>query len=189
MNTISGIDRAFEEINRANFVLPEYKNSAELDIPLPISFGQTISQPTTVRMMLEWLDARPGDKVLDVGSGSGWTTALLSHIIGSKSKVFAVERIPELLKFGEENCRRIGVKNAEFFLTETKLGLPESASFDRILVSASAEKLPTELIDQLKVGGKLVVPVGNSIFEIKKTKTSTKTIEHRGFVFVPLIIK
>lgn len=181
------IDKAFKEIDRTNFVLPEYRDSAGLDIPLPIGFGQTISQPTTVRMMLEWLDAKSGDRVLDIGSGSGWTTALLSNIVGPKGKVYGVELIPELKEFGEENCQRIGIRNVEFFLADKKLGLPEFAPYGRILVSASAEEFPEELLGQLKVGGKLIVPVGASIFELKKTKSGVKTIEHQGFVFVPLI--
>lgn len=181
------VNKAFEKVDRSNFVLPEYKNQADLDVPLPIGFGQTISQPSTVQMMLEWLDARSGDKVLDVGFGSGWTTALLSNIVGSKGRVFAVERISELKKFGEENCQRIGIHNAKFYIARIKFGLPKFAPFDRILVSASAEKMPNELIDQLKTDGKLIVPIGNSIFEIKKTKSGLKTLEHQGFVFVPLI--
>ena len=99
------VKKAFKEINRADFVLPEHLNVVGVDAPLLIGYGQTISQPTTVKMMLEWLDAKPGNKVLDVGSGSGWTTALLSNIVGKKGKVYAVERIPELKEFGEKNCQ------------------------------------------------------------------------------------
>lgn len=181
------IGRAFGEIDRSNFVLPEYRDQADIDIPLPIGFGQTISQPSTVRMMLKWLDAKPGDEVLDVGSGSGWSTALLSRIVGSKGKVFAVERISELKKFGQENCKQIGIKNVKFFLAGKEIGLPKYAPYDRILVSASAEEFPRALLNQLKVGGKLVVPVANSIFEVKKTKLGAESIDHQGFAFVPLI--
>ncbi len=181
------IIEAFQKIDRTNFVLPEYKNSADLDIPLPIGFGQTISQPTTVRMMLEWLDTKPGEKVLDIGSGSGWTTALLSQIVGPKGKVYAVELVPELKKFGQENCQRIGVNNAEFFIAGGKIGLEKFAPYDRILVSASADRFPKEILDQLKVGGKLIIPIENTIFEIEKDKKNLKTIWHQGFVFVPLI--
>jgi protein-L-isoaspartate(D-aspartate) O-methyltransferase len=181
------VSKAFAEVDRADFVLSGYRNSADLDIPLPISEGQTISQPTTVQMMLKWLDVRPGDKVLDVGSGSGWTTALLAKIVGTKGEVYAVERIPELKRFGEKNCQKAGIKNIKFFLAGNRLGLPKFAPFDRILVSAAAKKLPNSLINQLKIGGKLVIPIENSVFEIKKRKSKLESIEHRGFIFVPLI--
>ena len=183
------IEKAFKEINRSNFILPQYWDSAGLDVPLPIGFGQTISQPTTVKFMLEWLEAELGDKVLDVGSGSGWTAALLSNIIGDASVVYAVERVAKLMKFGEENCQRAGIKNAKFFLAKKDvLGLPRFAPYNRILVSASAGELPPELIKQLKINGKLVIPVGSSILEItKKSKNDIEINEHFGFTFVPLI--
>jgi len=181
------VERAFESVDRADFVLPEYLKAADDDIPLPIGEGQTISQPTTVRLMLEWLDAQSGDKVLDIGSGSGWTAALLANIVGEKGKIYAVERVEKLKNFGQKNCQKIGLKNVSFYLTGPALGLPDFAPYDRILVSAAAEELPEELLDQLKIGGKLVIPIGNSIFEIKKSKNSFKSLEHRGFVFVPLI--
>lgn len=182
------VKQAFKKINRRDFVPADLQTQAHVDAPLPIGFGQTISQPMTVRLMLEWLAAQPGDKVLDVGSGSGWTTALLSHIVGSKGEVFAVERIPELVVFGRENCAKVGVKNAQFFQASGVYGLPEQSPYERILVSAAAEKLPEELLDQLTVGGKLVIPVQHDILEI--TKTSARDYEvnvHSGFVFVPLI--
>jgi protein-L-isoaspartate(D-aspartate) O-methyltransferase len=182
------IGQAFAKIDRANFMPPPVKSMAGADTPLPIGYGQTISQPSTVEMMLEWLDAQPGDKVLDVGSGSGWTAALLSHIVGPKGKVYAVELVPELLEFGRDNAERAGVKNAEFFQAGDKYGLPEHGQFDRILVSAAADKIPQELLDQLKPGGKLVIPVHNTIYEISKNQNGeVESIEHPGFVFVPLI--
>lgn len=186
---MDAISRAFQKVSRENFVLPETKDRVEYDMPLPIGFGQTISQPTTVRMMLEWLGTMKGDKVLDIGSGSGWTTALLSQIVGPKGRVYAVEIVPELVEFGRKNCERAGTKNAEFHSAEETYGLPEFAPFDRILVSASAAQLPEELVRQLKKGGKLVVPVGNSILEITKEGKGYKTEVHHGFVFVPLIEK
>lgn len=181
------IDEAFEKIDRSNFVLPGYEELANFDIALPIGHGQTISQPTTVRLMLEWLDPKLGQKILDVGSGSGWSTALLSHIVGLQGKVYAVEKIPELKDFGKKNCQRIGIENAEFFVASSEIGLSKFMPYDRILVSAAAEEIPEELIEQLNIAGKLVVPVGDSVFELEKEKTGVKTIEHQGFLFVPLI--
>lgn len=182
------IEKAFREVKRSNFLPEREKSLANLDSALYIGYGQTNSQPTTVRMMLEWLDAQPGDKILDVGSGSGWATALLANIVGPKGIVYAVERIPELVKFGKDNCKASGITNAEFFKAGSVFGLPEQAPFDRILVSADASKLPEELLDQLKVGGKMVIPVRDTILEIKKISASeNKIIEHPGFIFVPLI--
>lgn len=185
---MDAIERAFHTIDRQNFVPVSLRDQAYRDTPLPIGYGQTISQPWTVRRMLEWLDAQPNDKVMDVGSGSGWTTALLSEIIGPEGKVYAVEIIPQLVEFGKNNCQNIGVKNAEFFQAGKEYGLPHLAPFDRILVSAAAKTLPMILVDQLKIGGKLVIPVNNDILEITKTSEKDyKTIVHPGFIFVPLI--
>lgn len=182
------IERAFSNISRKNFVPDALIDQAELDTPLPIGYGQTISQPYTVNLMLNWLEAQPGDNVLDVGSGSGWTTALLSEIVGPKGKVYAVEIIPELLEFGKANCEKAKVKNAKFFKAIKEYGLPKYAPYDRILVSASAQSLPVELLSQLKAGGKMVIPVQHDILEITKiSENEYETITHPGFVFVPLI--
>ncbi|HSW85628.1 MAG TPA: protein-L-isoaspartate O-methyltransferase [Candidatus Saccharimonadales bacterium] len=182
------LEQAFIKIHRKNFVPDSLLNQAEIDAPLPIGFGQTISQPTTVQLMLTWLAAQPGEKVLDIGSGSGWTTALLSQIVGSKGSVLAVEKISELVELGRNNCARVGIQNAKFFQSSKQLGLSKFSPYDRILVSASAHELPEELILKLKVGGKLVIPVQNDILEItKKSKNEYETKTHTGFVFVPLV--
>ncbi len=182
------VDQAFEAVERAAFMLPHLRQFSAVDEPAPIGHGQTISQPYTVRKMLEWLDVKPGQKVLDVGSGSGWTTALLAHLVGPKGKVYAVERVPELLEFGADNVKRLGIRNAKFFPAGDEFGLPDEAPFERILVSASADRLPKELVDQLKVGGKMVVPVHNDILEVTKTAKDKLDIKtHPGFVFVPLL--
>jgi protein-L-isoaspartate(D-aspartate) O-methyltransferase len=181
------IDKAFEEVGRENFVPVNFKRAAILDEPVPIGYGQTNSQPSTVKMMFEWLDPRPGQKILDVGAGSGWTSTLLSRIVGSKGYVYAVERIPELVEFGENNARKAGAKNVAFTQAGEAYGLSEHAPYDRILVSASADKVPEELIDQLEVGGKLVIPVYNDILEITKKNGDSEVKTHPGFVFVPLI--
>ena len=185
---MSSITSAFEKMKRKNFLPDDLKPEAVIDAPLPIGFGQTNSQPTTVRMMLEWLEPEPGNKILDVGAGSGWTTALLAHIVGPKGKVYAVEKVPELLEFGRENAKRARVKNAEFFRAGKVFGLPRHAPYDRILVSAAAQELPNELLKQLKVGGKLVIPVQYDVLEIEKTGTEKYEIfTHHGFSFVPLV--
>jgi protein-L-isoaspartate(D-aspartate) O-methyltransferase len=181
------IEQAFKTVDRKNFVPDDLAERVFIDAPLPIGFGQTISQPTTVRMMLEWLEPQPGDKVLDVGSGSGWTTALLSHLIGPKGQIYAVELVPELVEFGRQNAQRAGVKNARFFQAGKTIGLQKYAPYGRILVSAAAREVPKELVDQLSDGGKMVIPVNNDILEIEKDGSQITTKKHPGFVFVPLL--
>lgn len=168
----------------------QYQHLSGLDQPLPIGFGQTISQPTTVRLMLQWLDARRDHKVLDVGSGSGWTSALLSQIVGSKGSVVAVELVPELVEFGRRNCARIGTRNVAFRLAKRgQLGWPLGAPYDRILVSAAADELPSGLIDQLAPGGIMVVPVRNDIVVARRARqgNGSSIDTHPGFAFVPLV--
>ncbi len=183
------IEEAFEAVDRAKFMPANVRHLAGYDQAVPIGYGQTISQPYTVGLMLQWLDPQPGDKVMDVGSGSGWTTALLSHLVGPKGKVYAVERIPELVEFGRDNCQRFGVRNAQFSTAGDELGLPQEAPFDRILVSAAADEFPEEVMDQLKISGKLVIPIQSDILEITKTpkKNGRDVRKHPGFVFVPLL--
>ncbi len=182
------IEEAFRAVPRADFVPSELRGDAGIDAPLPIGFGQTISQPTTVKLMLSWLGAEPGDKVLDVGSGSGWTSALLAHIVGPRGFVYALERIPQLVTFGRDNCRGLGIENVRFVQAGREPGLRMQAPFARILVSASARELPLELLDQLVTAGKLVIPVRFDVLEITKTAADHHlTKKHPGFVFVPLI--
>ena len=182
------LNDAFAAHPRENFLPDEVGQQAAIDAPLPIGYDQTNSQPSTVHRMLEWLDAQNAQKVLDVGSGSGWTTALLSHLVGSEGKVYAVEKVPELVRFGKINCDRQNVTNAEFQAAGDYFGLADQAPFERILVSASAKEMPLELIDQLDNGGRMVIPVRHSIFVIDKNdQGSIKETEHPGYAFVPLV--
>ncbi len=185
---MSSVADALHDVKRMFFVPQKLRALAQLDMPLAIGYGQTNSQPTTLRLMLEWLDAKPGHKVLDLGSGSGWSTALIAHIVGKTGTVYAVERVPELVEFGRRNCQSQNIYNAEFFEAGDSVGLPLHAPFDRILVSADAYEFPNELMGQLKVGGKIVVPVRGVVQEV--TKLSNGRInkkEHPGFLFVPLV--
>lgn len=182
------IEQAFEAVPRSEFLPEEVQESASEDRPLPIGHGQTNSQPSTVRLMLEWLDAQEGDKVLDVGSGSGWSSALLAYLTGATGSVIATEKIPQLILFGEQNCERLGIKNVTFRQAGHTLGWPAEAPYDRILVSAGAEQLPAKLLDQLKPGGKMVIPVDNEILEIETDSEGEIYVTHHpGFVFVPLL--
>lgn len=182
------VDQAFHMVPRTTFLPANVRERAELDRPLPIGFGQTNSQPSTVRLMLEWLNPQRGEKILDVGSGSGWTTALLAYLVGPKGSIYAVEKIPQLVRFGRENCKQAGVRNVRFFEAGSTYGLSEFAPYDRILVSAAASTLPKILLEQLKVGGRLVIPIGSSIHVIDKINGSTyQDAKNPGFLFVPLI--
>ena len=182
------IDRALQAAPRIEFLPLSVRDKAEVDAPLPIGFGQTNSQPSLVRQMLGWLDPRPGEKILDVGSGSGWTTALLATLVSEKGIVYAVEKVSQLVRFGAQNCKRVGARNVHFFKAGKEYGLSRFAPYDRILVSAAAEKLPGVLLDQLKVSGRMVVPIGSSIHVIDKIDTTTiQDTEYPGFLFVPLL--
>ncbi len=186
------IIKAFREIKRADFMPEEMRDQAEINEALPIGQGQTISQPLVVAFMLEELESKPGDNVLDIGSGSGWTTALLSYIVGEEGKVTAMEVVPELKEFGEKNVSKYNfIKKgiAQFILGDGAKGYIKEAPFDRILVSAAVqEEIPKAWKEQLKVGGRIVTPVGSSIFVLEKqSEDKFKEEEHPGFAFVPLI--
>ena len=182
------VDEAFRKMSREDFLPINVKDSADLDVPLPIGFGQTNSQPSTVRMMLEWLNVQQGQKVLDVGYGSGWTTALLSYIVGENGEIIAVERVPELVELGRQNCQKLNIKNAKFYKADEKIGYEKQAPYDRILVSASADNLPDSLVLQLANNGKMVIPVKSSIFILEKNDNGKiSKSEHHGFRFVPLL--
>jgi len=183
----SNIIEAFRHIDRADFVLDPTVSDIYEDYPLQIGYQQTISQPTTVAMMLEMLSPKEGEKILDIGSGSGWTTALLSFIVGEKGSVTGLERVDSLVEFGNDNLKKYRFKNSAIIQAKDELGIVDE-KFDKILVSASANELPYSLLEQLKVDGKLVIPVKNSIYEItKKEDGKIINIEHYGFRFVPLI--
>jgi len=184
------IIKAFEKIDRKDFVPEDLVDFAYDDSPLPIGFGQTISQPSTVAFMLELLQPNEADKILDVGSGSGWQTALLCQIVGQKGKVFAVEIIPELKEMGFNNTMKynfVRSQIARFMRADGSRGLPEYQPFDKIIAAAYADKIPDDLKTQLKIGGSLVMPVKNSIFLVNRLSDDKFSESgYPGFVFVPL---
>ena len=182
------IIKAFEEVDRKYFVPDLFQENAYIDAPLGIGENQTISQPSTVAFMLEHLSPQRGEKILDIGTGSGWTTALLCHIVGEEGSVLGLERIESLVELGKFNLARYcNDDHCTIQKAGEKLGVP-GEKFDKILVSASADELPQELIDQLNIGGKLVIPVQYSIEVITKTAEDDYQRENiYGFQFVPLI--
>ena len=192
------IIEAFEKVDRKDFVPEELKDKAYLNTPLPIGYGQTISQPLTVAFMLELLQPEKGNKILEVGSGSGWQTALLAHIVSVGGKIIAVELIPELMAFGRKNAAKYGFiknKTVEFHSFNATKGMQEEAPFDRIISAASGHDLPIAWKEQLKVGGRIVAPVKDAInLLVKKGPSAGEVGEtefeesvYPGFAFVPLI--
>jgi protein-L-isoaspartate(D-aspartate) O-methyltransferase len=178
---------AFRHIDRADFAPETMFENVYGDYPLQIGYGQTISQPTTVAMMMEMLQPKEGENILDIGSGSAWTTAILAYIVKESGFVTGTERVDQLMKKGIQNLSKYGFKNAKITYAGEKLGIP-GKKFDKILVSAAAKELPNELIMQLNKGGKLVIPVQNYIYEITKLENEKiELIKHYGFSFVPLI--
>ncbi|KKS15890.1 MAG: Protein-L-isoaspartate O-methyltransferase [Parcubacteria group bacterium GW2011_GWB1_41_6] len=221
------IIEAFLKIDRADFVPEEIKNLAYFNEALAIGLSQTISQPYTVAFMLELLEPKLGDKIMDIGSGSGWQTALLAHIVSqlmaekkevqplpqapaspelqrgeqheveplNMGKVYAMERVPELCDFGRSNITKYNFieKNiVECFCQDASDGLPKTAKkingFDKIIAAAELEKIPEAWKKQLKIGGRIVAPIKNSIgLFVKKSPKDFEMKEYPGFAFVPFI--
>ena len=192
----SEIIEAFRKIKRKDFLVSEDEVGAEINAPVAIGFGQTISQPATVAFMFELLEPKPGEKILDVGSGSGWTCGLLAQIVGEEGKVYGIERIKELKKMAEENISKYDfIKNGivQIFCSDGSKGLPDLAPFDKIIVAAATEEIPGALMKQLKIGGRLVIPVGKQ-FESQDMVVVERAGENEfkkkifpGFIFVPLV--
>jgi protein-L-isoaspartate(D-aspartate) O-methyltransferase len=184
------LERALEKIERHNFVPKQLKNLAYKDIPLSIGFDQTISQPATVVIMTEALDVKIGNKILEIGTGSGWQAAILSKLVGKKGMVYTIERIEELAK---ENLRKAKIDNVKTFVGDGSAGLEKYKPYDRIIVTAACPDIPKPYLEQLKNRGRLVIPVGNQYIQTMLVLTKNgKEISRKelgSFVFVPLIGK
>jgi protein-L-isoaspartate(D-aspartate) O-methyltransferase len=186
--TTDRLAEAFAAVPRTGFLPEDQLRFADQDRALPIGHGQTNSQPTTVRNMLALLDVAPGHRVLDVGCGSGWSTALLGHLAGPAGSVFGVEIVPELVAFGRANLARRSMEWVSIRPAEPGVvGLPEEAPFDRVLVSANASRLPEGLVEQLVVGGLLVAPVAGVMTCVRRTAAGRTVTRHGAYSFVPLI--
>jgi len=181
----------FEKVPRHKFVGPKLYQDAYSDFPLPIGKGQTISQPYIVALMVQLLDVKKDDTVLEIGAGSGYETAILAELAG---KVFSVERIESLAKDALKALWELMYKNFQIKVGDGSLGWPEFAPFNKIIISASAEKAPEVLLSQLNKGGRLVMPVGSrftqTLVVIKKDVFGNITEKNIcGCTFVPLIGK
>lgn len=177
---------ALAAVPRSAFLRPGDRARAADDWPIPIGHGQTCSQPATVEVMLRLLDVHPGDHVLDIGSGSGWTTALLAHLTGPSGTVLGLDVKPELVRWGRENLAHVGVAATIRQAQPGELGAPGDGPWDRILVSAGARSLPPTLVDQLADGGRMVIPVAGWLTLVERVGERVHTSEHGPYRFVPL---
>jgi protein-L-isoaspartate(D-aspartate) O-methyltransferase len=181
---------AFRTVHREEFIPARYRDLSYADMPLDIGEGQTISQPYTVALMTQLLDPRPGDVVLEIGTGSGYQAAILSKLV---KQVYSIERFEDLAETAARALRQTGCLNVKVLVGDGSGGLPAEAPFDGIIVTAGAPKIPQPLLDQLKVGGRLVVPIGSGVTQemtkIIKTGKGFEKKTYPGFRFVPLIGK
>ena len=184
------VNAAFEQIDRRDFVAGDYQPEAYEDYALPTHGDQTISQPTTVAFMLELLDAKEGQSVLDVGSGTGWTTALLGAIVGKQGSVVGLEIVPELLALSQKNIAKYKMGHVRIEQSDKDFGVSAATKgpFDRILANAAVPDVPKELTSRLKPGGRMVIPVEDSIVLVTKDpKGKMHVQQYAGFGFMPMV--
>lgn len=174
---------------RELFVPEALKSRAYDDTPLPIGHNQTISAPHMVAIMCDLLDLQPGMTVLEVGGGSGYHAAVMAAMVGEKGHVYSVERMPVLVAMARKNLEKAGIKNVTMVEADGSVGLPMHAPYDRISVAATAPKVPESLKQQLKVGGKMILPVGRDYQELYLVTRKNGFSEEKkmGVIFVPLI--
>ncbi len=184
------VARALAATPRAGFLPVAQRRFAEQDQPLPLGHGQTNSQPTIVRRMLELLEVEPGHRVLDVGSGSAWTTALLAHLVGEQGRVYGVERVPALVELGRSHLAGFPTLQSIASVDTARpgvLGLPEHAPYDRVLVSAAAPEMPDALVRQLGPDGVLVAPVAGRLVRVRRGEAGDEVEVFGSCRFVPLV--
>lgn len=181
---------AFRKIERHKFVPQELAANAYADYPLPIGEGQTISQPYIVALMTESLRLSGEEKVLEIGTGSGYQTAILSQLA---KEVYSIERLGILAKMSEENLKAMGYANIKLRCADGTLGWPEEAPFDRIIIAAATLRIPLPLSEQLKEGGRIILPLGESSTQLltlaEKINGKLESSEICNCVFVPLLGK
>jgi protein-L-isoaspartate(D-aspartate) O-methyltransferase len=183
---------AFLSIPREYFIQEEYESVSYTDTPLKIEVNQTISAPHMVAIMVEELDLKKGQRILEIGSGSGYHAAIVSHIIGKTGHVYTIERIKDLVENAKENIKKAGIENVSVIHSDGSEGYKEKAPYDRIYVTCASPDVPDPLTDQLNENGKMLIPVGRLfcqllLIEKKKNKITKKNLG--GCAFVPLIGK
>ena len=190
--TEDNVESAFRNIPRHEFVPESELDYAYYNEPLPIMKNQTISQPGVVSRMTEWLDVKRGQNILEIGTGSGWQSGILSYLIGDGA-VFSIELHPELVKFAQENLKKLKIKNVHVILGDGSIGYAKESPYDRIIITAACTEIPLPLLEQLKEDGLLLAPVGDasqSLILLKKTSKGIVEIKNQSnYVFVPLLGK
>lgn len=183
------VEDAFRSIPRHEFVPSSELDYAYNNEPLQIMKNQTISQPGVVSRMTEWLDVRNGQKILEIGTGSGWQAAILSYLVG-EGTIYSVERHTQLVKFAQENLKKLNIDNVHVVLGDGSIGYTKESPYDRIIITAACTEIPLPLIEQLKEGGLIIAPVGDSsqsLVLLQKTLKGIIEIKNEShYVFVPL---
>ena len=186
------VESALRNIPRHEFVPESELDYAYNNEPLQIMKNQTISQPGVVTRMTEWSDVKNGQKILEIGTGSGWQSAILSYLVGT-GNVYSVERHPKLVKFAQENLKKLNIDNVHLVLGDGSVGYPKESPYDRIIITAACSKIPLPLIEQLSENGLIIAPVGDasqSLVLLQKTSKGIVEIRNEShYVFVPLVGK
>lgn len=182
---------AFKEINREDFIPQSLRAEAYQDMPLPLTRGKTISQPTTVMIMTYALELQKGEKVFEVGTGSGYQAAIIAKIVGPKGKVITTEVVPELVSFARQNLKKAKIENVFVYEEDGSKGMPSEAPFDKIIITAACKEFPKPLVEQLKPNGIIVGPVGSGdeqeMVKGVKDKKGNLELEFLGpFLFTPM---
>jgi len=190
--TSDNVETAFRNIPRHEFVPTSELDRAYYNEPLSIMKGQTISQPGVVSRMTEWLDIKDGQKILEIGTGSAWQTAILSYLVGTGT-VYSVEFHSELVKFARENLEKFQLDNVHVILGDGSLGYPQASPYDRIIITAACMEIPLPILGQLDENGLIIAPVGGSsqsLVLLKKTSEGIVEIKNQSnYIFVPLLGK
>lgn len=188
------IRRAFEEHPRWRFLPGDGEHSrqaATKDSPVPIGDNQTISAPHMVAILLQQADLQEGHRVLEIGAGSGWLAVLAGELVGPEGLVVGVEIVPDLVELARQNVVRSGLDNVQIVMGDGGIGSPRAAPYDRIIVSCAAPEVPDPLIDQLRPGGHIVIPVGSRahqrLVRVTRTPQGIERDELGGCAFVPLV--
>jgi protein-L-isoaspartate(D-aspartate) O-methyltransferase len=186
------IEKAFLKIPREMFIPESQKNYAYIDTPLKIGYGQTISAPHMVAIMCEELSIDKGQKILEIGAGSGYHAAIVSKLIGEEGHVYSIERITTLAENAKNNLKNVGIKNVTIEIGDGSEGLEKYAPYDVIYVTCGAPDVPPPLVEQLNDPGQLLIPIGNTICRLELIEKNNKKITTKdlgGCAFVPLVGK